>query len=39
MVGHGIDLHRLLFLVRNDAGDVFVEFVLVLLGELRVVVL
>ena len=31
MVGHGIDLHRLLFLVRDDAGDVFVEFVFVLL--------
>ena len=33
MVGHGIDLHHLLFPLRDDAGDVFVEFILVLLGN------
>ena len=33
--GMDIDLHHLLFPLRDDAGDVFVEFVLVLLGDKR----
>ena len=33
VVGHGIDLHHLLFPLRDDAGNVFVEFRFVLLGD------
>ena len=35
VVRHGVDLNQLLFPVRDDAGDVFVEFSFVLFGDKR----